>query len=129
MDFKNTAFITAMVTLAVAIIGAVVTILTNAASRRNEHRLSILKVLLEAAYKEYEYRTTQDLAEAAAQNRAPHIKSFTEYIIFYNKFAKVYSKKRISEEDIIEALRENKKLIDTYYTQREEYRPDYHNHV
>ncbi len=130
MDNNNatliTVIITASVTLIVAIIGAVVTILSNAAARKNEHRLAVLKVLLEAAYKEYEFRTTQDLAEAKAANRIPNIKSFTEYIIFYSQMSGVFSKGKISEDDIISCLKDNKKLIDAYYANRDGLRPEYH---
>ncbi|MBK8382301.1 MAG: hypothetical protein IPL16_10505 [Ignavibacteria bacterium] len=62
------------------LITAFVTMRTNAVSRKNESKLAVLKVLLEAAYKEYEFRTNQDLEEAKLQNKPAKIKSFTEYI-------------------------------------------------
>lgn len=120
------AAITASVALIVGIITAFVTMRTNAVSRKNESKLAVLKVLLEAAYKEYEFRTNQDLEEAKLQNKPAKIKSFTEYIIFYKEMAAIFSNENICEEDIINSLKNIKKLIDTYYLKREEYRPEYH---
>lgn len=121
-----TASITGSVTLIVGMITAFVAMRTNALSRRNERKLEVLKVLLDAAYKEYELRTKQDLEEAKLQNRTARIKSFTEYIIFYKEMATIFASEKITEKDIINTLKNNKKLIDTYYLKREEFRPDYH---
>lgn len=125
----NTTVITSVITLLVAVIGGIIALLTNAASRRNDHRLSVLKVLLEAAYKEYEFRTKQDIELAKSENKIPNIKSFTEYIIFYKGMAKVFSKRRTKKDDIITCLEKNKELIDTYYDNREKHRPKYHRAV
>lgn len=120
------AAITASIALIVGIITAFVTMRTNALSRKSEKKLAVLKVLLEAAYKEYEFRTKQELEEAKAKNETAKIKSFTEYVIFYKEMSKVFSLENITEKDIINTLKNNKKLIDTYYKNREEYRPEYH---
>ena len=128
MDFTtNQVILGAAVTALIGIITAFVTMITNALSRKNERKLAVLKVLLEAAYKEYEFRTKQDLEEAKSLNKIVKIKSFTEYIIFYKEMAAIFSKKNINEDDIINTLKNNKKLIDTYYLKREEYKPDYYN--
>ena len=88
--------------------------------------LAILKVLLEAAYKEYEFRTKQDLEEAKLQGKIAKIKSFTEYIIFYREIADIFSNQTVSSDDIISSLKKNKVLIDTYYINREKEKPEYH---
>lgn len=120
------AIISASIALIVATITAFVTMRINVLSRRSERKLAILKILLEAAYKEYEFRTKQDIDEAKAKNEKPKIKSFTEYVIFYKEMAAVFSNESISEQNIIDTLKNNKKLIDTYYSKREEFRPEYH---
>ena len=120
------ACVTASIALIVGIITAFVTMYNSAQSRKNEKKLAILKVLLEAAYKEYEFRTKQDLEEAKAQNKTVKIKSFTEYVIFYKQMGLIFSKDEITEEDIVNTLKNNKKLIDAYYIKREEFRPAYH---
>lgn len=126
-DTENwSAIITAIVALAVALISGVITIWINIQARKNEHRLAILKVLLEAGYKEYEFRANQDIERAKHDGKPLKVKSFTEYIIFYKSLAETFSKKKITEKDIEEALRKNKILIDAYYQQREEHRPEYH---
>jgi len=116
------AAITASIALIVGIITAFVTMRTNALSRKNELKLGILKVLLEGAYKEYEFRAKQDIDDAKAKNKRPEVKSFTEYIIFYKGMAAILSNEKISEEDIIITLKNNKKLIDIYYLKRKEFR-------
>jgi hypothetical protein len=120
------ACITASVALIVGIITAYLTFKSNALSRKNEHKLAILKVLLEAAYKEYEFRTKQDLEEAKLQGKIAKIKSFTEYIIFYREIADIFSNQTVSSDDIISSLKKNKVLIDTYYINREKEKPEYH---
>ena len=120
------ACVTASVALIVGIITAYLTFKSNALSRRNEHKLAVLKVLLEAAYKEYEFRTKQDLDKANAQGKIAKIRSFTEYIIFYRGIADIFSNQTVSSDDIINSLKKNKLLIDTYYTNREMERPEYH---
>jgi len=120
------AIISASIALIVATITAFVTVRINVLSRRSERKLAVLKVLLEAAYKEYEFRTKQDIDEAKAKNVELKLKSFTEYVIFYKEMAAVFSNESISEQNIIDTLKNNKKLIDTYYSKREEYRPEYH---
>lgn len=120
------ACITASIALIVGIITAFVTLRSNALARKNEKKLAVLKVLLEAAYKEYEFRTKQDLEEAKSQNRIAKIKSFTEYIIFYKEMSAIFANENITETDIINTLRNNKKLIDTYYVKRDEFKPEYH---
>lgn len=99
-----TVAITGAVTLVAALITALVTLNTNALARKNEHRLSILQVLPEAAYKEYEFRTTEDFAAAKSSGRTPKIKSFTEYIIFYREMSEIFSKETVTEADIITSL-------------------------
>lgn len=120
-----TVIIGASATLITAIIGAVVAIRNNNKSRKNEHRLSILKILLEAAYKEYEFRTKEDLAKQSGDDSIK-IKSFAEYIIFYRELADLFSKEEVSENELINSLQKNKKLIDSYYKYRELERPEYH---
>jgi hypothetical protein len=120
------ASITASIALIVGIITAYATIYNSWKSRKNEKQLAILKVLLEAAYKEYEFRTKQEIENAKAENRTAKIKSFTEYVIFYKQMGILFSKDQISEDDIVNTLQNNKALIDTYYLQREKYRPEYH---
>lgn len=86
-----TVCITAGVAFITAIITSLVALRTNALSRKNEHKLAVLKVLLEVAYKEYEFRTKADVEDANQKNKAPKIKSFTEYVIFYREMAEVFS--------------------------------------
>lgn len=120
------ACITASIALIVGMITAFVTMFTNAQARKNERKLAILKVLLEAAYKEYEFRTKQDLEDAKNNKKEIRIKSFTEYVIFYKQMGLIFAKNEINEADIINTLKRNKELIDTYYNSREEHRPEYH---
>lgn len=115
-----TVSVTAGITLITAIVSAVVALKTNSLSRKNEHKLAILKILLEAAYKEWEFKSTNDI------KKNKQIKSFTEYIIFYRKMADVFSNEIVKKEDIIEALQKNKDLIDTYYEQREKELPEHY---
>jgi len=121
-----TVCITGLVTLITAIIAGTLTFFSNKLARKNDHKLALLKVLLEAAYKEYEFRTKQDLEEAKAAGKTAKIKSFTEYIIFYKEIAEVFSNESVSENDLINSLKKNKVLIDAYYVNREEQRPEYH---
>ncbi len=111
--------ITVAIALITATITAFVALRTNTLSRKNEHKLSVLKVLLEAAYKEYEFRTKSDIEEAKKANKIVKIKSFTEYIIFYREMAEIFSNDVVSREDIIKSLEKNKVLIDTFYDNRE----------
>ena len=104
MDSFDTVFITACATVMVAIIGSVVTIWNSNRARKDEHKLALLKVLLEAAYKEYEFRATKDIEDAKARNQEPKIKSFTEYIIFYKEWSTLFTKDDITEQELIEAL-------------------------
>jgi len=113
-------------TLAAGFFTLAITLYEGSRSRIHERKLEVLKVILEAAYKEYEYRTTQDLAEAKEKNKTAVILSFTEYIIFYSRISETITKKNASEEDIKNALSENKTLIDAYYKNRDIYRPEYH---
>ncbi|MEO8109770.1 MAG: hypothetical protein ABI594_07065 [Ginsengibacter sp.] len=121
-----TVCITGLVTLLAAIIAGTLTFFSNKLARKNDHKLAVLKVLLEAAYKEYEFRTKQDLEEAKAAGETARIKSFIEYIIFYKEIANIFSNETVSENDLINSLKKNKVLIDAYYTNREEQRPEYH---
>jgi len=133
MDFTTnqiailTVSITASIALIVGIITALVTLRTNALSRKNDHKLAVLKVLLEAAYKEYEFRTKSDMGTAISLKKIPKIKSFTEYIIFYKEIAELFSKDIVTPEEFINSLKKNKILINTYYTHRELEKPEYHN--
>jgi len=120
------ACISASIVLIVGIITAGTTIYTTSQARSNEKKLAILKVLLEAAYKEYELRTKQDLEFAKEKNETPKIKAFIEYVIFYKQMSLIFSKNKITPEDIETTLKENKILIDTYYSKRDENRPEYH---
>jgi hypothetical protein len=63
------ACVTASIALIVGIVTAFATMHTNAQARKSEKKLAILKVLLEAAYKEYEFRTNQDLEDGKVQNK------------------------------------------------------------
>jgi|GEM_PF-5565519 hypothetical protein len=122
-----TGIITSGATIITVLITATVTIRSNAKARKHDHKLSILKVLLEAGYKSYELRTKLILEEAKDKKQeTKNFLSFTEYIIYYRKMADVFSQEKVTENDIVQALKENKKLIDTYYIEREVYRPDYH---
>ena len=127
----NTTMITAVIAAGTALLSAIVAgvfaLVNSQKSRQNEHRLAILKTLLDAAYKEYEFRTKQEIEEAKASGSEPNIKSFTEYIIFYKEFAQLYVKPKMSVQDIAATLESNKKLIDAYYLERERFRPEYHN--
>lgn len=122
------ACVSASVAFLVGIITAFVNMRTNARARKNEKKLAVLKILLDAAYKEYEFRTKQDLEEARLNNKKARIKSFTEYIIFYQQMGLIFEKEDITREDIIGTMRHNKTLIDTYYKKRDEFRPEYHKH-
>ena len=121
-----TVCITGLVTLLAAIIAGIITFFSNKLARKNDHKLAVLKVLLEAAYKEYEFRTNKDLDEAKANGKTAKIKSFTEYIIFYKEMADIFSNESVSETDLINSLKKNKVLIDAYYKNREELRPEYY---
>jgi len=121
-----TVCITAGVAFITAIITSLVALKTNALSRKNEHKLAVLKVLLEVAYKEYEFKTKADIEDANQKNIVPKIKSFSEYVIFYREIAEVFSHDIVNKEDIVNSLEKNKVLIDTYYENREKYRPEFH---
>jgi hypothetical protein len=133
----NSILISVAVTISVAILGATVTILGGIIAaavtfiqgyqiRIHERKLGVLTVLLEAAYKEYEYRTNQDLAKAEKNKTVPKIKSFTEYIFFYSGISEVLTEGDITPKDIENTLIKNKILIDAYYTNRELHKPAYH---
>lgn len=119
-------WVTACVTILGVILTSLFAIIAGNKSRQNEHKLAVLKILLEASYKEYEFRTKNEIKEAKEMDEIPNIKSFTEYIIFYNEMSKLYTDKSITPEEIKSTLENNKKLIDSYYLNRKVYLPDYH---
>jgi hypothetical protein len=125
----NPVIIGATITIAVAIIGNTITIVNSTLARKNEHKLAILKILLEAGYKEYEFRTKQDIEIANSKGEEPKIKSFMEYIIFYKELSVLFAKTKVREDDLILSLKKNKILIDSYYENREIYRPEYHQEI
>ena len=133
MDFTSeqitilTVVISSSVTILAAIIAASVTIRTNSKARTHEQKLAILKILLESAYKEYEFRTKTEIETDEKKGRESQIKSFTEYIVFYRELSTLFSQETVNETDLINSLKKNKKLIDTYYEHREIERPEYHN--
>ncbi len=113
------------VAIIVAFSAAAVTLISNAYTRRHEKKLAILKVILEAGYKEYEFRTKEIYDRAKAEGKEPtDVLSFTEYIIFYREMSEVFAKENVTEGDIRKALEGNKKLIDTYYRERKNYPPN-----
>lgn len=121
-----TVTVGASATIITAAVSAVVALRNNNKSRKSEYKLSILKILLDAAYKEYEFRTKADLLNAGKTGDLSKIKSFTEYIIFYKELADLFSLESMNESDLVDSLKKNKKLIDSYYLNREKERPEYH---
>lgn len=120
-----TIIIGATATVTASIIAATVAIMNNKHTRKSEHKLSILRILLDAAYKEYEFRTQVDY-EKIKNGEKVKIKSFTEYIIFYMELSNLFNREYIDEQALITSLKRNKILIDVYYRTRESERPDYH---
>ena len=94
---------------------------SNQLTLKHQRKVEVLKVILDAAYKEYEFRTKQKLEIAKVKNEVVEIASFTEYIIFYAKIAETITKENLKEEDILNSLKENKILIDSYYKYRDQY--------
>jgi len=95
------ACFTGSAVLIVGIVTAFLTYESNALATKNDHKLAVLKVLLEAAYKEYEFRTKQDIKEAKLLGNIAKIKSFTESIIFYREIADIFSKNTAQRASLI----------------------------
>lgn len=111
----------------VALITVFGTLIANAISRYHEKKLAIMKTIMESAFQDYEMRTKELYDKKISQEAEPYkFLSFTEYLIFYRKMASLFSQKNVSEDDIVNALVENKKLIDKYYEERDNYEPEYH---
>lgn len=115
-----------IISLGIALVTVVSNSVISIISKRYDYKSSILQITLDSAYKEYEFRANSELQKAKEENREPHVLSSTEYLIFYSNIAKLLSKKKITETDIIETLKTNKETIDAYYKNKDSFRPEYH---
>ncbi|MHA7966737.1 hypothetical protein ACX93W_21740 [Paenibacillus sp. CAU 1782] len=115
-----------IISLGVAVVTVVSNSIISIVSKRYDYKSSILQITLDSAYKEYEFRANGELQRAKEENRVPHVLSSTEYLIFYSNIAKLLSKKKITETDIIETLKTNKEAIDAYYKNKDGFKPEYH---
>jgi hypothetical protein len=113
--------IISLISVVVAFFAVAITYINSYITLKHQRKIEVLKVVLDAAYKEYEFRTSQLLELAKETKENVELYSFTEYLIFYTKISETITKKNLTEKDMQNALKENKVLIDSYYKYKEQF--------